>query len=116
MGRFTLRDEGKTIALGKVLKYKPSKLQVATILGDTKEESKGEETKTVTLNENGEQQIDTSIHTSHKKVAEDLVFDIDSGEMLTKEEYHKRQAAKDMDDINEGDEDDEDEDEEEETT
>ena len=23
MGRFTLRDEGKTIALGKVLKYKP---------------------------------------------------------------------------------------------
>lgn len=25
MGRFTLRDEGKTIALGKVLKYKPVK-------------------------------------------------------------------------------------------
>ena len=25
MGRFTLRDEGKTIALGKVLKYKPLK-------------------------------------------------------------------------------------------
>lgn len=23
MGRFTLRDEGKTICLGKVLKYKP---------------------------------------------------------------------------------------------
>lgn len=23
MGRFTLRDEGKTIAVGKVLKYKP---------------------------------------------------------------------------------------------
>lgn len=26
MGRFTLRDEGKTIALGKVLKYKPAKV------------------------------------------------------------------------------------------
>jgi peptide chain release factor subunit 3 len=26
MGRFTLRDEGKTIALGKVLKYKPTKV------------------------------------------------------------------------------------------
>ena len=23
MGRFTLRDEGKTIAVGKILKYKP---------------------------------------------------------------------------------------------
>jgi len=23
MGRFTLRDEGKTIAVGKVMKYKP---------------------------------------------------------------------------------------------
>jgi hypothetical protein len=28
MGRFTLRDEGKTIALGKVLKYKPVKVSV----------------------------------------------------------------------------------------
>jgi translation elongation factor EF-1alpha len=28
MGRFTLRDEGKTIAVGKVLKYKPAKVTV----------------------------------------------------------------------------------------
>lgn len=28
MGRFTLRDEGKTIALGKVLKYKPAEKKV----------------------------------------------------------------------------------------
>lgn len=27
MGRFTLRDEGKTIALGKVIKYKPAKIE-----------------------------------------------------------------------------------------
>lgn len=26
MGRFTLRDEGKTIAVGKVLRYKPVKI------------------------------------------------------------------------------------------
>lgn len=26
MGRFTLRDEGKTIAVGKVLRYKPVKV------------------------------------------------------------------------------------------
>jgi hypothetical protein len=25
LGKFTIRDEGKTIALGKVLKYKPAK-------------------------------------------------------------------------------------------
>jgi peptide chain release factor subunit 3 len=26
LGRFTVRDEGKTIAVGKILKYKPMKL------------------------------------------------------------------------------------------
>lgn len=28
MGRFTLRDEGKTIAVGKILKYKPAQIKV----------------------------------------------------------------------------------------
>ena len=28
MGRFTLRDEGKTIAIGKILKYKPAQIKV----------------------------------------------------------------------------------------
>ena len=32
MGRFTLRDEGKTIALGKVLRYKPAKIQVQAVI------------------------------------------------------------------------------------
>jgi hypothetical protein len=31
MGRFTLRDEGKTIAIGKVLKYKPVKIANAFV-------------------------------------------------------------------------------------
>lgn len=30
MGRFTLRDDGKTIALGKILKYKPANIDVQT--------------------------------------------------------------------------------------
>jgi translation elongation factor EF-1alpha len=30
MGRFTLRDEGKTIAVGKILKYKPAKVGVSS--------------------------------------------------------------------------------------
>ena len=47
MGRFTLRDEGKTIALGKVLRYKPAIINKAeqeklNIQADKFEESKGE--------------------------------------------------------------------------
>jgi hypothetical protein len=116
MGRFTMRDEGKTIALGKVLKYKPSKLQAASNLGDitkTEEVNKAaeeEKKQAAGKNEDGEQ-IDTSSHT--KKGAEDMVFDLDSGDMLTKEEYHRRQAAKNMEEINEGDEEDDDDDDEE---
>jgi translation elongation factor EF-1alpha len=29
LGRFILRDEGKTIAVGKILKYKPAAIIVA---------------------------------------------------------------------------------------
>lgn len=36
MGRFTLRDDGKTICVGKVLKYKPyTKGVVGTTTGQT---------------------------------------------------------------------------------
>jgi hypothetical protein len=35
MGRFTLRDEGRTIALGKVLKYKPVKVTMFTTTTDS---------------------------------------------------------------------------------
>jgi hypothetical protein len=47
MGRFTLRDEGKTIALGKVLRYKPATISKAdqeriNNLADKYEESKEE--------------------------------------------------------------------------
>jgi len=32
LGRFTLRDEGKTIAVGKILRYKPSKTESNVIV------------------------------------------------------------------------------------
>jgi hypothetical protein len=35
MGRFTLRDEGKTIALGKILKYKPVKVATTAVIAPT---------------------------------------------------------------------------------
>jgi peptide chain release factor subunit 3 len=35
MGRFTLRDEGKTIAIGKILKYKPVKVATTTFASTT---------------------------------------------------------------------------------
>ena len=34
LGRFTLRDEGKTIAVGKVLRYKPFKVDIETAAAD----------------------------------------------------------------------------------
>lgn len=37
MGRFTLRDEGKTIALGKVLRYKPAVIKKVDDEGEDKE-------------------------------------------------------------------------------
>jgi len=46
-----------------------------------------------------------------KKHTEELVYDMDSGEMVTKEEYNRRNKEReDMEGIDEGDEDDEEED------
>ena len=46
MGRFTLRDEGKTIAVGKITKYKPAKF-VAAELEAKEAEKNTEEVKAV---------------------------------------------------------------------
>lgn len=121
MGRFTLRDEGKTIALGKVIKYKPVKVlpkqetAAATTATQSQQQQQEEEKKQIVTNAEGEEQIDTatSHDDEHKKKCDDLIFDLDSGEMLTKEEYQKRQKEREMEEIGEeedyGDEDDEDE-------
>lgn len=60
MGKFTLRDEGMTIASGRIVKYKPAKV-VEVIQVEKKEEVKQEEKKA----EN-----------------RDFVFDLDSGEIM----------------------------------
>ena len=65
MGRFTLRDEGKTIGLGKVLKYKPHKK------GDPlKEGPKSDQKSNAVIKDGGE-------------VKKDLVFNMETGETET---------------------------------
>jgi hypothetical protein len=100
LGRFTVRDEGKTIAVGKILKYKPMKVQVLP-------------TMTHTLTEETKSDAPAKISSSATKkpaVDKDLVFDMDSGQMLTREEFNKRQQEKDdLEGIDEDDYDDEDE-------
>jgi len=68
MGRFTLRDEGKTICLGKVLKYKPytkSGVTQAQVAAVTK-------------------QLDSTQISSASTAAPDLVFNMDTGETSEK--------------------------------
>ena len=46
MGRFTLRDEGKTIALGKVLRYKPAAVKQVVIAGGKTSKRKNNKQRT----------------------------------------------------------------------
>ena len=85
MGRFTLRDEGKTIAVGKVLKYKPYS---KGIVGTQARKDVSAVTK---------QLAQTSISKPAAKVTEELVYNMDTGETSTKK--------KDMDAIKEDEED-----------
>jgi len=80
MGRFTLRDEGKTICVGKVIKYKPYK---GTVEGSSS--AKPTESKSNTM--------PTTIDSSNAKVT---VFDMETGT--------EKPAAKQLDGIAEGDE------------
>lgn len=84
MGRFTLRDEGKTICVGKVIKYKPF---VKGVVGQTKadggvaEATKKMEGVAIVQNQ-----------------ASEMVYDMETGEMKPK--------PKPMEQIPEGDEED----------
>ena len=67
MGRFTLRDEGKTIAVGKVLKYKPySKGVVGATIKKAAASTSSNSGPAVTVN------------SSSAKA--DVVFNMDTGE------------------------------------
>ena len=69
MGRFTLRDEGKTIAVGKVLKYKPYS---KGIVGTQAKKEVSEVTK----------QLEKTTIT--KSDVKELVFNMDTGETSEK--------------------------------
>lgn len=91
LGRFTLRDEGKTIAVGKVLRYKPAKDMI--IVGGAKEEKKA-----VAGGAQGE-----------KSQVKETFYDMDTGEEISKEEHDRRKKERERADlagINEDDEDD----------
>ena len=99
LGRFTLRDEGRTIAVGKVIKYKPAKdtggaLAVAT------------NTPAANANKNEETKSDKP---AAGGAAKDEIFDMETGKLYSKEEYakiKKEREATQLDGINEEDEDD----------
>jgi putative aminopeptidase FrvX len=79
MGRFTLRDEGRTIAVGKVLRYKPAKADVAGLTAQAASKE--------------EQKVGGAAGTT-SQTKEELVFDMDTGETVTREEYNKRQKGR----------------------
>lgn len=113
MGRFTLRDEGKTIAVGKVLKYKPVKVNAFAGTSTSNQGSsnlQGEGSQTDAAKE--EQKQDGQMVQNQKDDnKEDLIYDLDSGQMLTREEYNRRNKEKEqMEGIDEEDEDEDDED------
>jgi hypothetical protein len=84
LGRFTLRDEGQTICVGKVLKYKPYQKGVVGATGFVAaraEQSSSTAGSAVTVN---------------SSATEELVYDMDTGEM--------RPKAKQLEGIAEGDE------------
>lgn len=73
LGRFTLRDEGKTIAVGKVLRYKPAK----EVTGAAALLAKAEEAKKIAAS-------------STTKEVKETFYDMDTGEEISKEEHIRR--------------------------
>jgi len=69
LGKFTLRDQGKTIAIGKILKYKPAKvLEYQQYVEEQKRKKEAEQ---------------AAIRASGQK--EDVVFDMETGEVSEKQ-------------------------------
>jgi hypothetical protein len=82
LGRFTLRDEGQTICVGKVLKYKPYQKGVVGATGFVAAKASAV--------------VASSEGVTNSSGAEELVYDMDTGEM--------RPKAKALEGIAEGDE------------
>jgi peptide chain release factor subunit 3 len=101
LGRFTLRDEGRTIAVGKVLKYKPAKDSGVAPAQQKQGGASNEESKTLGA---------TSSNTS-TQAKEELVYDMETGETVTREEHNKRNREREKAQLEGIDEDDGSEDE-----
>lgn len=98
LGRFTLRDEGKTIAVGKVLRYKPAK--EVLVGGPLAAATSGKE----------EQKKAAGSTTSQVK---ETFYDMETGEEVSREEHNRRKAEREkaeLANIAEGDEDEDDDD------
>lgn len=101
MGRFTLRDEGKTIAVGKILRYKPARDNGLTVVTSTGGAKSQEEAK-----------VGGATSSTTTAVKEELVYDMDTGETISREEFNKRKQAREKAElagIAEGDEDEDEE-------
>ena len=72
MGRFTLRDEGRTICVGKVLKYKP---YVKGVVGAS----------TAPTNASAAAVTQQLAQATISEAKEELVYDMETGEMKPKE-------------------------------
>lgn len=102
MGRFTLRDEGKTIAVGKITKYKPAKF-VAAELEAKEAEKNTEEVKAVDpLGQKDDylspNQTEYPSSTASSKAKEkDLIYDFETGELKSKDELNHVNAIEEED-------------------
>lgn len=85
MGRFTLRDEGKTICVGKVIKYKP---YVKGVVGQPRSDASVAEAA---------KKLEGA--TIVQNIAKEVVYNLETGEVKPKE--------KPMEQIPEGEEEDE---------
>merc|ERR1719213_285264 len=73
MGRFTLRDEGKTICVGKVLKYKPY------------DKSKSHAGATAAAAETAAAATKAAVTNTSSGTAQELVYDMETGETRPKQ-------------------------------
>ena len=81
LGKFTLRDEGKTIAVGKVLRYKPYKVDVEKAVADLSKRME-------------------KLKTGDDKAVNNEVFNMETGQI-----EQRKPDAKPLDAIAEGEED-----------
>jgi len=79
MGRFTLRDEGKTICIGRVLKYKPFAGAVG-VSGGKPAESKPASQFPVTINSSNAKEEVFNMETGETKPAEAKLAGIAEGD------------------------------------